>query len=63
MPGRQTIIEHLIIVSEKLTSFSETMTGNRAKGCKTTIVSEKHCDFSETIAISISYKLRDRERG
>ena len=51
MPGRQTIIEPLIIVSEKLTSFSETMTGNRAKGRKMTIVSEKHCDFSETIVI------------
>lgn len=51
MPGRQTIIEHLIIVSEKLASFSETMKGNLAKGRKMTIVSEKHCDFSETIAI------------
>ena len=51
MPGRQTIIEPLIIVSEKLASFSETMTGNWVKGRKMTIVSEKHCDFSETIAI------------
>ena len=51
MPGRQTIIEPLIIVSEKQASFSETMAKNRAKGCKMTIVSEKHCNFSETIAI------------
>jgi hypothetical protein len=34
MPGRQTIIEPLIIVSEKQALFSETMAENRAKAAK-----------------------------